>query len=143
MKKVIYLFTTVLLFSCGQATTTTEQANNTAPDKDHIAVYDFHTDHRCETCLAIEKATIETLDENFKSKVDEKDITFTLLNADASENATIAEEYEAYGTTLAITVVKDGNKEILDITNWAFTAIHGDDFKSELTEKINTALAKL
>ena len=146
MKKLIYLTGIILLSACGQGKVEGNTENTSETKKvqeDHIAVYDFHTTHRCETCLAIEKATKETLSENFKPQMDEEKITFTLLNADAEENQVIAEEYSAFGTTLAITIVKGESKEIIDITNWAFDAIHGDNFKSELTEKLNKALKKL
>ncbi len=143
MKKVIILMSTMLFFACGTPTEAEEQSNVTAPENDHIAIYDFHTDHRCETCIAIEKATLATLDGNFETEMDDQLITFTLINADSEENAAISEEYGAFGTTLAITIVKGDKKEILDITNWAFEAIHGDNFESELTAKLNDALAKL
>lgn len=134
---------TALLFSCGQTDNGNQQTKTNEPTKDHIAVYDFHTEHRCETCLAIEKATKETLENNFKSQVDDQTITFTLINAEAEENQTLAEEYAAFGTTLAITIFKGEKKEIIDITNWAFDAVHGDNFEKELTEKLNDALTKL
>lgn len=131
------------LFSCGQSNEKSQKSVNSEPEKDHIAVYDFHTEHRCETCLAIEEATRKTLDKNFKSQVDNQTITFTLINAEAEENQALAEEYGAFGTTLAITIFKGNNKEIIDITNWAFDAVHGNNFESELTEKLDDALAKL
>lgn len=131
------------LFSCGQSNEKSQKSVNSEPEKDHIAVYDFHTEHRCETCLAIEEATRKTLDKNFKSQVDDQTITFTLINAEAEENQALAEEYGAFGTTLAITIFKGNNKEIIDITNWAFDAVHGNNFESELTEKLDDALAKL
>jgi hypothetical protein len=143
MKNVILLLSTVLFFACGSSNSSKQQSSESVPDHDHVAIYDFHTDHRCETCLAIEKATLATLDENFETELDDQFITFTLINADAEENAVIAEEYGAFGTTLAITIIKGDKKEIIDITNWAFDAIHGDNFESELTEKLNAALAKL
>jgi hypothetical protein len=143
MNKVIFLMITTLLFSCAQPDKVDQQTSLKESVKDHIAIYDFHTDHRCETCLAIEKATKLTLETNFKSQLDNETVTFTLINADASENQAIAEEYSAFGTTLAISIVKEGKKEIIDITNWAFDAVHGDDFESELTDKLNSALAKL
>lgn len=143
MKKIILLLSTVLFFSCGQSNEESKTTSIKELNKDHIAVYDFHTTHRCETCLAIEKATKETLNKNFKSQLDDQTITFTLINADATENHDLAEEYAAYGTTLAITIIKDGESEIIDITNWAFDAIQGDDFGAELTEKLNDALEKI
>lgn len=145
MKKIIF-FATVISFifgSCG-ATSTESEAPSVDSDKtDFIAVYDFHTDHRCETCLAIEAATKETLNKNFKNQLEDETITFTLINADAEENQAIAEEYGAFGTTLAITLFKGEKKEIIDITNWAFDAVHGDNFESELTHKLKDVLAKL
>jgi len=143
MKKVIYLMSVLFLFSCGQNNEQNEESGINQPEKDHVAVYDFHSEHRCETCLAIEKATKETLENNFKSQVDDQTITFTLINAEAEENQALAEEYAAFGTTLAITIFKGDKKEIIDITNWAFDAVLGDNFEKELTVKLNDALAKL
>lgn len=143
MKKIIYLMSTVLLFSCGQSNGEKQQVSSNESTKNHIAVYDFHTTHRCETCLAIEKATLKTLNKNFKSQLDDETITFTLINADEKENQVLAEEYAAFGTTLAITIFKDDKKEIIDITNWAFDAVHGDNFESELTHKLHDASKKL
>lgn len=143
MKRIIYLMSTVLLFSCGQSTDQSQEQETIKPNKDHIAVYDFHTEHRCETCLAIEAATKEALNKNFKNQMGDGTITFTLINADAEENQEVAEEYGAFGTTLAITIFQGEKKEIIDITNWAFDAVHGDDFESELTDKLKDALAKL
>lgn len=133
----------VLLISCGQTNEQSAESSSSEPKMDHIAVYDFHTDHRCETCLAIEEATKETLNNDFKALLDDETITFTLINADAEKNQELAEEYGAFGTTLAITIFKGETKEIIDITNWAFDAVHGDNFESEFTEKLNEALAKL
>ena len=144
MKKLTLLLGISLLFSCGQNTEHKEyeQVSN-EPQKDHIAVYDFHTEHRCQTCLAIEKATKETLNKNFKTELDNQTITFSLINADAEENQNLAEEYAAFGTTLAITIFKGDQKEIIDITNWAFDAVNGERFETELTKKLNDALEKL
>ena len=133
----------IFLFSCGQTNEKNEESVINEPEKDHVAVYDFHAEHRCETCLAIEKATKETLEKNFQSQIDDQTITFTLINAEAEENQALAEEYAAFGTTLAITIFKGDKKDIIDITNWAFDAVHGDNFEKELTEKLNDALAKL
>lgn len=143
MKNVILLLSAVLFLACGTSNDSELQAKVEVPNHDHVAIYDFHTDHRCETCIAIEKATLATLEENFETELDDQFITFTLINADAEENQGIAEEYGAFGTTLAITIIKGDKKEIIDITNWAFDAIHGDNFESELTEKLSAALAKL
>ena len=82
MKKLIYLTGIILISACGQGNVEVNPKN--APEiqevhGDYIAVYDFHTTHRCETCLAIEKATKETLKKNFKSQMDEEQITFYII----------------------------------------------------------------
>lgn len=145
MKKLIFVLSLAVLTACSSSEkeTQTNEENNVATAKNYVAVYDFHNANRCETCRAIEAKTKETLNENFEQELKDSLITFTLINAEAEENAALAEEYAAFGTTLAITVFKDGEKEIMDETNWAFDAVHGDDFKKELTEKLNSALSKL
>ena len=140
---LISLLSTVLLFACSPSNDQKPEAPSSEPTKNHVAVYDFHTDHRCETCLAIEKATKETLNNHFKAQLDDETITFSLYNADDEKNAALAEKYTAYGTTLAITIFNDGKEEIIDITNWAFEAVHGDDFEAELKTQLTEALAKL
>lgn len=134
---------TVLLFSCGQTAGQNQKQDVNQSDKDHIAVYDFHTEHRCQTCFAIEAKTREALNKNFKKQMDDETITFSLINADAEENQALVEEYVAYGTTLAITIFKGDKKEIIDITNWAFDAVQGNEFESELTDKLNNSLGKI
>lgn len=145
MKKLIFVLSLAVLAACGSPNeeAKTNEGNTADITKNYVAVYDFHAANRCETCRAIEKETKETLNEVFKQELKDSLITFRLINAEAEENAALAEEYAAFGTTLAITVFKDGEKEIIDETNWAFDAIHGDDFKKELKEKLNTALGKL
>jgi hypothetical protein len=143
VKHLIFLASSVLLFACNPSNEQQAESANNEPVKNHVAVYDFHTDHRCETCLAIEKATKETLNKHFKSQLDDETITFALYNADDEKNATLAEKYTAFGTTLAITIFKDGKEEIIDITNWAFEAVHGDNFESELKTQLTDALEKL
>jgi uncharacterized lipoprotein YajG len=145
MKKLIFVLSLAILAACSSPSeeVKTNEKNPVKTAKNYVAVYDFHSANRCETCRAIEKETKETLNEHFKNELKDSSITFRLINAEAEKNAALAEEYAAFGTTLAITVFKDGEKEIIDETNWAFDAIHGDDFKEELTEKLNSALEKL
>lgn len=109
----------------------------------YVAIYDFHNEHRCVTCIKIENAVRNILDESFKPELEKGQLTFELFNCEADENQELAEEYGAFGTTLAITVIKDGNKEILDLTNWAFEMVDSDEFNTEFSKDVKTALAKL
>lgn len=143
MNKAIYLLSIVFLFSCSESDEMNKDVPKSKNVKNHIEVLDFHTDHRCESCLKIEKLTKETLNEFFKKELEEGTITFSLINVDVEENKEVAEEYEAFGTALMISVFKDGEEDLLDLTQWAFEAIHGDAFKSELTKELKIALKKL
>lgn len=143
MKKAIYFLGLIILSACSASNTDTESAQVTKVDKDHIAIYDFHTANRCETCIKIENQTLQTLENHFKNEMEDQTIIFDLINAETPENSGLAEEYGAFGTTLAITIVKGDQKEIIDITNWAFDAVHGANFESELKSKIEESLAKL
>lgn len=133
-----------LLFSCSTEMKEKQSSQETENNKDnYISVYDFHNAHRCVTCIAIEKATKEVLNADFKEEMENGTIVFELFNCEAEENQKLAEEYNAYGTTLAITVYKNGQKEIKDLTNWAFKSVKGDSFKEEFKKEMNDALSKL
>lgn len=143
-----------LLFSCSSPkkednlsdnqsdTNKTIQTNK--PVKDHLAIYDFHNEHRCVTCIAIENATKNTLHKFFQKELDDNTITFDLYNCEADENQDLVEEYGAFGTTLTFTIFKNGEKlEIRDLTNWAFETIDTDEFETGMKEEIQTALNQL
>lgn len=94
-----------------------------------IEVIQFHSEHRCVTCVQIEKMTRATLDKNFKS------VPFTLVNVDDSKNATKAEQFEATGTALYLFNPKTGKKK--DLTEFAFMKAFDDkEFEAELKKQI-------
>lgn len=140
-----------LLFSCSgnkEENTSSDQQSETTktnePIKDHLAIYDFHNEHRCVTCIAIEDAVKEILHKDFQKEFDNGTITFDLYNCEAEENQDLVEEYGAFGTTLAFTVFKNGEKlEIRDLTNWAFETINTDEFEPGIKEEIQASLDKL
>jgi len=144
-KILILLSLSVFLFSCNENEPTKENVTEPSIQQNRVQVIDFHTTHRCETCLTIEKKTMETINDHFKNEFDNGEITFQSINVDEKENEAIAEEYEAYGTSLFITVVKDGKSEKIDLTDFAFTNAMAEDdsFKAGLTEQLNDALNKL
>ncbi len=140
-----------LLFSCSgnkEENTSSEQQSDTTktnePIKDHLAIYDFHNEHRCVTCIAIEDAVKEILHKDFQKEFDDGTITFDLYNCEAEENQDLVEEYGAFGTTLAFTVFKDGKKQdVKDLTNWAFEKIETEDFEPGMKKEIQASLDKL
>lgn len=90
--------------------------------KPTIEVIQFHSEHRCVTCLKIEKLTKATLKKSFPA------IGFKLYNVDDKANEKIAEKFEAAGTALYLYNPATGKKK--DLTDFAFMKA-GDDKRFE------------
>ncbi len=121
----IFAFIALTLSACnGKA-----QQNNSNTQTSTIEVIQFHSEHRCMTCLKIEKLTRATLLNNFKL------IPFKLVNVDDKNNAKMAEQFEATGTALFLYNPKTGKKK--DLTDFAFMRA-GDEnkFEAELKKHI-------
>ncbi|MBK9060899.1 MAG: hypothetical protein IPL81_13900 [Flavobacteriales bacterium] len=141
MKHLLHLsaLTLGLLFTaCSsnaqQPTTSTSSAVAT-----RIDVIEFHSEHRCETCINIEAMTREVLNTGFATQMRDGTITFRLVNVEEKANAKMAEEFGAYGTALFLDVHKNGTDEKVDLTEWAFMkANDAVAFKAELTQKLRS-----
>jgi len=109
-----------------------------------IEVIDFHSTHRCTTCLAIEANTKFTLNNYFSEELKAGKITFQVINVDEKENEKIAEKFEASGTSLFLNVIQNGKEKHIDLTEFAF--MEGTDqnaFSKELKVKIENELKTL
>jgi hypothetical protein len=98
----------------------------------NVQVLQFHSDHRCKTCLKIESMTTETLS-NYP------DVPFRLVNVDDEANAKVAEQFGATGTALVIYDGKKGKK--IDLTDFAFMNAHdAAKFESGLRKNLDSLL---
>jgi hypothetical protein len=114
------------------------------PAASRVEVLDFHTDHRCATCLEIEKMTKKVLNDHYASEVKSGKITFRLINADDKANAEIVKKFFAYGTTLIVYSVKNGKESHVDLTNFAFLNFNKTDkFTARLRQEIDAALKNI
>lgn len=77
-----------------------------------IEVIQFHSEHRCVTCLKIEKLTRATLAKSYPT------VPFRLYNVKDKKNEKLAEQFEATGTALFLYNPKTGKKK--DLTSFAF-----------------------
>jgi len=139
MKHLLHLsFLALGLFLTAYTSNAQQPAKPTAT---RIDVIDFHTDHRCKTCLTIQSLTEEVLNTTFAAEKKAGTITFRLVNVDEAANAKVAEDFGVYGTALFLHVHKNGKAEKIDLTEWAFmTANDAAKFKAELTKKLRAAL---
>ncbi len=140
---VLSAFFFVLFQSCqAQEDHSKTMATNQPGGK--IEVIDFHSTHRCKTCLKIEDNTTKLLKQEFSDEMKKGLITFQTINVDEEENAKIAERFEAAGTALFLNVIKDGKEHHIDLTNFAFMkAFDEEEFANELKQKIEEQLKML
>lgn len=141
------LLALVFITACQSQTAskgTTQTSTQLVTGPNRIEVIDFHTNHRCKTCLKIEDNTQKLLTTVFLEQFDEGIITFKTVNIDEKENYELAQQFQAAGTALFLNVVKDGSATHIDLTDFAFMRAFDDElFASELTQKINEQLKEL
>lgn len=97
--------------------------------KENIEVIQFHSEHRCQTCLDIESMTKEAI-------LPYGGIPFRLINVDDSNNKSISNEFKTAGTSLFIYDPVQGKK--LELTDFAFmNASDKEKFIKGLQKEIN------
>ena len=104
-------------------------AQNKQAETPSLQVIQFHLEHRCISCLKIEKFTKASLTKYFPG------VPFELVNVEEKKNAKKAEEFQASGTALFLYNPKTGKKK--DLTASAFLNV-GDEskFEAELKKAI-------
>ena len=146
MKKLLYSLSVLAMM--GFFTNCNGQSNPkmtaSASGSDRIEVIDFHNEHRCKTCLEIEGLTKKFLADNYAKEMEQGLVSFRLINADEKANSAIVEKYQAYGTTLIVSSVKNGKEEYTDLTNFAFMNYNkGDKFTAGLKKDVDAALKRI
>ncbi len=143
MKKNLlsFVFVTILVFfGCGQNSENQAQENKSSKTK--LFVYYFHSTHRCPTCINIEENTKALLDRNFAKELKDGIIVFKSINVDDKENEKLVKKYDAFGSALFLTSVKDQKEQSEDLTNFGFKYSRNrpdyfaDEMKKKIMEKI-------
>jgi hypothetical protein len=130
-KNIFFSFATLMMLlftACNSEAQNTKKAVSKT-ETATIQVIQFHSEHRCKTCLRIEELTRETL----KSY---PNIPFSLVNVDDPKNEKISKAFEATGTALFLYNPKTGKKK--DLTDFAFMNAKNDSkkFKDGLEKEI-------
>ncbi|QDO94590.1 hypothetical protein FNB79_11645 [Formosa sediminum] len=145
MKTIKFLAVLAIIYtlsSCNGQTKTSNEIVNQEGSK--IEVLDFHSTHRCMTCKAIEANTEYTLNTYFITELNNNTITFQVINVDDKANEKIAEKFEAAGTALMLNVIKNGEEQTIDLTDFAFmNGTNQAAFSKGLQAKIASALKTL
>ncbi len=134
MKKLCFLFLLAGLLpviSCQNSSTSVENEGTDSLKLDTnqqvILIYNFFGKHRCPSCIAIEEATIQTLNSFYFDQVKEGAIKRYSINIDDAVNASFCEKYQAFGSGILITKVSKGKETTIDLT--------GDVFKFALRKR--------
>jgi hypothetical protein len=112
MKKFIFLI--ISFFICFAAI-----ANNNIT----VEVFYFHADERCESDLQIEAECRNIIETVFSNEIKEGKIVFKAINFMNPENKAIAEKFEIGWSTLLINKIKNGEEELINLNDFAFTNI--------------------
>jgi len=123
----------ILFSSCSSSSTAQNDNENSGTTSAlKLEVIQFHSEHRCNTCLKIEELTKEALQEY-------PSVPFSLVNVDDEKNEAKAEEFEAFGTSLYLFSPSTGSKK--DLTDFAFmNAENKEDFIAGLKKEIEAFL---
>jgi hypothetical protein len=130
-KLAISLFALAFFMFTARNSDAQQSTNQTAAAT--TQVIQFHLEHRCVTCLKIEKLTRTTLKNYFPS------IPFSLVNVEEKKNEKMAEEFEATGSALFLYNTKTGKKK--NLTEFAFMKAGNEKlFDTELKNYIEEFL---
>ncbi len=142
----LLLISALMFFgSCsGNAQSQGQKKAEAATGGSKIEVLDFHTAHRCKTCIDIEEYTRQLLAESYRGEMEKGLITFRLINADDKANEAIVKKYLAFGTTLIVSTVNKGKESHVDLTSFAFMNANNEaKFKAGLKEQLEASLKKI
>jgi hypothetical protein len=121
----------LLFFACnsqsdntGKEQTDNQQINHNQPADNtnlKLQVYYFHTTRRCPTCNGIQEKVESVLNTAFSKEMKEGFIRYAALNVDEKNNKTLAEKYEAYGSSLHVIKYDSGKETDVELTDFAFS----------------------
>lgn len=97
----------------------TAQAGIKAP-REKLVVYYFHRTMRCPGCRNLEKLTRETLSTSYAKELETGVVELVALNVEDHANEQYVTRYSVYGSTLVVSVQKDGKEQSFKILDGAF-----------------------
>ena len=104
---------------------------------EHIEVAYFHRTQRCSSCIEAERLTRKTLDTYFADQLQSGEMSLVVVDFQKQQNAALAQEYDAYGPSLYLGILKDGVKYIWPISDIWFALDDEAEFMALLSDRIN------
>jgi hypothetical protein len=89
------------------------QQNKSARQSERVAVYYFHGDIRCKTCLTIESMAKDAVEEIYASDIAQGRVEWEIVNFDKPENEHFIDDFELPGSSLLLAYYN-----LDQLTNW-------------------------
>lgn len=140
MKKLLVILALIAgLMSCSQ---NGNSDLGQSQEKDRVEVIYFHGKQRCPTCIAIEKNTIEVINDIFADDLKNGALVFKTVDFSTPEGEKIADRYEVTWSSLFVNKWKDGTETRNDMTKFGFgnARKNPETFKQGLADKIRQSL---
>lgn len=117
----------------------TEESDEVSGDQ--IIVVHFHRVQQCTCCINVGKWAEETIRQYFPQEYESRKIVYK--DVCVEENPDMAAQYNAYGPSLFINVIKDGKGNITDVREaWTLCQDH-DAYVAFFKEVLQDALQSL
>jgi len=94
-----------------ESTATSPAKKISQPVLSKVIVYYFHGTQRCESCIAIENYSKETVNKFFANELGSGKLEFIVRNVDLDENKHFVQDYKLNWRSLVVVLIKNG-KEI-------------------------------
>ena len=130
MKRIVFfIFLCTLLVMClndssdAPQVTVIREKQDAEGSIEQIIVVHFHRIHQCTCCINVGKWAEETIQEYFPDEYESGRIVY--MDVCVEENRELAGKYNAYGASLFINVVRDGNENIVEnMVVWQYCFDH-------------------
>jgi hypothetical protein len=106
---------------------------------EHVEVAYFHRTHRCASCIEAERLVRKTFDTYFTDQPESGEMSLIVTDFQKQQNVALAQEYDPYGPSLYLGIIKDGVKYILQVGDIWFAMGDEPRFMALLRDKIDTA----
>ncbi len=135
------LFVAGILVSCQGNAQTEKVAAASASGIKQLEVLYFHSEHRCKTCIEIEKNTRAVLDKHFAGELKSGRIVLKTYNVDDQANLKVCRKFDAFGSSLFLNKIAGGKEVQKNLTDFAFTnAFNAKAFEEKLVSYIRQNL---
>jgi thiol-disulfide isomerase/thioredoxin len=109
----------------------------------YVELVYFHRTRRCHTCQYAGDMTQHVVETYFFDEVTNGKLLFKTLDAQDPENAAMVNKYGAYGSSLFINEVIDGEDNIQSITSIWYKIDNDEEFISALKTDMEKALGNI